>query len=82
MRQPRDGPMQCGSQPADISVIHRRFKLPRIALPRPATKPPRKKEILMRKSARSLRAALAKNGPYQLANSNLPGVTNKVTGAV
>jgi hypothetical protein len=26
-RQPRDGPMQCGNQPADISVIHRRYKL-------------------------------------------------------
>lgn len=25
-RQPRDGPMQCGNQPADISVIHRRLK--------------------------------------------------------
>ncbi len=23
-RQPRDGTMQCGTQPADISVIHRR----------------------------------------------------------
>ena len=26
-RQPRDGPMQCGTQPADIRVIHRRYKL-------------------------------------------------------
>jgi len=26
-RQPRDGLMQCGNQPADISVIHRRSKL-------------------------------------------------------
>src|SRR5882762_2554415 len=26
-RQPRDGPMQCGNRPADISVIHRRYKL-------------------------------------------------------
>jgi len=26
-RQPRDGPMKCGNQPADISVIHRRYKL-------------------------------------------------------
>jgi len=25
-RQPRDGTMQCGNQPADIRVIHRRFK--------------------------------------------------------
>ena len=32
-RQPRDGPMQCGNQPADISVIHRRLKLLRVALP-------------------------------------------------
>ena len=31
-RQPRDGPMQCGSQPADISVIHRRLKLLGVAL--------------------------------------------------
>ena len=34
----------------------------------------------MRKSARSSRATLAKNRPYQLANLRLPGVTNKVTG--
>lgn len=26
-RQPRDRPMQCGNQPADLSVIHRRYKL-------------------------------------------------------
>lgn len=31
-RQPRDGPMQCGTQPADISVIHRRLKLLGVAL--------------------------------------------------
>jgi hypothetical protein len=31
-RQPRDEPMQCGNQSANISVIHRRSSCRRIAL--------------------------------------------------
>ena len=30
--QPRDGQMKCGSQPANISMIHRRNQAPRVAL--------------------------------------------------
>ena len=33
VRQPRDGPMNCGIQPANISMIHRRNTRPRVALP-------------------------------------------------
>ena len=41
-RQPRDGPMQCGNQPADISVIHRRYSSARrvphpVRIPNPTT---------------------------------------------
>ena len=32
-RQPRDVPMQCGSQPANIRVIHRRHIASRAAFP-------------------------------------------------
>jgi transposase len=32
-RQPRDGQMKCGNQPADISMIHRRRKCSRLACP-------------------------------------------------
>src|ERR1019366_612471 len=32
-RQPRDGQMKCGNQPAHISMINRRQSLPRVALP-------------------------------------------------
>ena len=32
-RQPRDGQMNCGNQPADISMIHRRRKGSRVACP-------------------------------------------------
>ena len=64
-RQPRDGPMQCGSQPADISVIHRRLKLLGVALSIRCGKPHRTGESTMRKTARTTRAPLDKHGPYQ-----------------
>src|ERR1022692_4115550 len=32
-RQPRDGQMKCGNQPANISMINRRQSLPRVAFP-------------------------------------------------
>jgi hypothetical protein len=32
-RQPRDGQMKCGNQPAHISMINRRQSLPRVAFP-------------------------------------------------
>jgi len=32
VRQPRDGPMKCGNQSADISMIHRRYSCRRVAL--------------------------------------------------
>src|SRR5512139_1912213 len=31
LRQPRDGQMKCGSQSADISMIHRRYRPPAVA---------------------------------------------------
>ena len=62
-RQPRDGPMQCGNQPADISVIHRRYKLRASRSPSGAiltvTFTPR------RKIARDTPASLDAGRPYQ-----------------
>jgi hypothetical protein len=65
-RQPRDAPMQCGSQPADISVIHRRMKLPCLALPiRCSQAQPPQDTLRMHKTASIIRATLDKQGPYQ-----------------
>jgi len=36
LRQPRDGQMKCGNQPADISMIHRRSQLPGRRVARPS----------------------------------------------
>ena len=34
-RQPRDGQMKCGNQPANISMINRRQSFSRVAFPLP-----------------------------------------------
>ena len=68
-RQPRDGPMQCGNQPADISVIHRRFKLRASRSPSGAHANP--DPPLVRKIASITLASLDTNGPYQGSRSSL-----------
>ena len=66
-RQPRDGTMQCGIQPADISVIHRRFKdaAHRVAHPGANNAFTHKESKNVKKIARINPAPVDKGGPYQ-----------------
>jgi len=66
-RQPRDGTMQCGNQPADISVIHRRFKAAarRVAHPVRTTLGTYGRRKYVKKIARISPAPVDKVGPYQ-----------------
>jgi hypothetical protein len=65
-RQPRDGPMQCGNQPADISVIHRRYKLHASRSPSGAI--PAAHTHRARKTARATLVPVDTRGPYQLTD--------------
>jgi len=79
-RQPRDGPMQCGNQSADISVIHRRYKLR--ASRSPSGADPQPNTHLVRKIASIILAPVDTKGPYQLiepSRSRLFGLTHCVS---
>src|ERR1700733_10623019 len=75
-RQPRDGTMQCGNQPADISVIHRRFKdaARRVAHPVRTTPLLIKESKNVKKIARISPAPVDKGGPYQAASPAATGL--------
>jgi hypothetical protein len=62
-RQPRDVPMQCGNQPANIRVIHRRHTASRVAFPVESAEA---KVISSRRDiARIPLAPVDTRGPYQ-----------------
>jgi hypothetical protein len=64
-RQPRDGPMKCGTQPANISMIHRRYKL-RASRSRSGVRSNPTSLNVRRGSARNALAPIDTKGPYQL----------------
>ena len=72
-RQPRDGPMQCGTQPADISVIHRRFKLRASRSPSGALSHPHTHRTHV--TARTTLASVDSQGPYQFCGKVIELVT-------